>query len=177
LHTERGKGYWRKLFGNSSAPGWLQYTTTFIALAALALSGLSLYLQRKDKRPRLRVTREESYFANQVHLESCRVVNDGRVAVQVVAIHLITSHGNEIPLSPLPENLRPHAAEGEQSLPYWIQPVERARFSVVRNELNQKLRSAGYRGHTNFKLAVVDGLGNKYTVNNAMVVIQPGPYA
>ncbi len=39
----------------SSAPVWLQYATTAIALLAFGLSALSLYFQRRDKRPRLKL--------------------------------------------------------------------------------------------------------------------------
>jgi hypothetical protein len=171
LQAGRGKDSWRKLFGVSST---LQYATTFIALAAFILAVLSLYLQRKDKRPRLKVT-TEFYLAIHFRVLSCQVVNVGGVAVQLVALYLIPPHGTELLLAPVPEYVRPHLAEGEQRLPYWIQPGERVRLTVFEDEVAQMLRSAGYSDYTFFTIAVVDAMGNAYTTHDGVPVGKSAP--
>ncbi len=141
-----------------------------IALLALFVAGYSLYLQRRDKRPRLTVTyndhipRDEegrSYY----DVVSLRAVNGAHVPVRVVALRLGLPDGRVLPLSEVNDSVRPYLLEGEEKLPYKLEPGERARFSTFRTEVKGKVRDAGFRGGVKYQVAIEDAQGNRYAVD------------
>src|SRR5215204_3029845 len=93
------------------------------ALLALFLAGYSLYLQRRDKRPRLSVTYDDHRSYDEegrayYPVVSLRAVNNGHVPVRIVALRLVLPDGRDLPLPEVNDEVRPYLLEGEEKLPY-----------------------------------------------------------
>lgn len=80
-------------------PVWLQYASIFIAFSSLFVSGLTLLLQRRDKRPRLKTVEEihqdSIHDGQRKRLCSYRVANSGSVSIQLLDLRLVLSQTYE----------------------------------------------------------------------------------
>src|SRR3712207_4868998 len=89
-----------------AAPTWLQYASPIIALLGVWLGGWSLCLQRRDKRPRLKIQRGTAVLTaerpNGLNLsdpqEQYLVANPGERTVTVTAVHLLLNGEQRIPI-------------------------------------------------------------------------------
>lgn len=189
--------------GITPPPVWIQYATTFIAVLGLLLSFANLYLQRRDKHPRLKVT-EESYSAYDQgaykQLHSFRVVNIGSVNVRLTDVRIVLSQTYEIrsfsgwlnryttarlrlsrrretPIPKIKEEGWSDLRDGEVDLPHSVEPGERVRLTVETEVLDNILETAGFRSFTTYKVAVVDTLDKRHTTYGTAVLKSKEPPA
>lgn len=189
--------------GITPPPVWIQYATTVIAVLGLLLSFVNLYLQRRDKYPRLKVT-QESYSAHYQgaykQLHSFRVVNVGSVNVRLMDVRivlsqtyqirsfsrwlnrftttrLLLSRRRETPIPKIEEEGWSDLRDGEVDLPHSVEPGERVRLTVDTEVLNNILETAGFRSFAQYKVAVVDTLNKRHTTYGSSVLKSEEPPA
>ena len=138
----------------SGAPVWLQYLTTFIAVLALFLSGLSLFLQRRDKKPKLNIEGSfggVTYEPEPLYIFTVSNPRDRTVTLKQITIGLPGFRKRVFGSLRGPQPLPTKLAHGESAM-YW----------VTFKELKRSLREQGYSNSAPVTLRAHDALGNVY---------------
>jgi len=135
--------------------GFLQ---TLVIAGGLAVSAITLYLSRRDKRPRLLVTvkrslitpsRDEALFVN--------VTNPGSKAVQVFNSGVVPAMHKKYRRG----KLRIPCVQGRE-LPCELQPSGLLHIQIRWSELISALRSSGYDGKPRIAFVVHDAANREY---------------
>ncbi len=177
--------------------------TLLIALAALGVASLSLYLQRRDRLPKLRVSTDDRLPEIGRFIYSVRVVNEGSVPAQVRSVRLFLEQrrrkfrwglppwrvieGRSI-LFPSVEdseedistNLWPNEKSTAKDLPYMLQQGQSVRFATERYTVSKMLGSAGLHGEGGSEdvkvwVGIVDALDRVHAVEDEVYVDPPEP--
>lgn len=167
-----------------------------VALAAVAALVLSIYnyrfqktearLRREEMQEEARLRREEMLPSLKVSSDtrvaqglgqiiySCRIVNNGRVPVEIRTLRIVLGDERTLPMPATDEELRSHLLENEKSIPASptvLQPGQSLRFATSEDRIEAALRGAGFTGgYTKYEVAVVDALDNSYTVEERALV-------
>jgi hypothetical protein len=138
---------------------WVQIITPAVAVVALVLSAWGLYLQRIDKRPRLRVRAKSAWlFAGSEHVAEAyafEVANVGHVPVTVQNLYLRPGHRWNEKIG-WPGGFR----NATHSLPCRLETGESATWYVDRYPIRMFLKSKGFKKSARITLIAADGLNN-----------------
>lgn len=144
-------------------PPWIIAST---AVAALLLSLYNAYTQwrnrqrqeerwRQEKLPNLIVTSDSRVgYGLPVSIYSLRIVNSSGVPVEIRALRMMLPEGRHLPLPQAEPDVRAHKWETEipvgEGLPYVLQPGQSVRFATGKNDMEARLRSAGFTDHLRY---------------------------
>lgn len=134
--------------------------TAFVALLGVTLSGIALYLRRKDKVPVLNTTIQSAFFdyraGNSLMAEHLliKVSNSGEKSVTLSSISLDLKGSNK--------NLFLREHEGEVELPYLISVGESFSFWIKMNEFKKSLRNLDLSGKVEVSALANDGFGTSH---------------
>ena len=138
---------------------WSDGITTAVAIAALFLSLWTLYLQRIDKRPRLRVLAKSAWlFAGSEQIAEAyafEVANVGHVPVTVQNVYLRPGHRWNEKVG-WPGGFRHET----HRLPCRLETGESATWYVDRYPIRMFLKSKRYKKSARVTIIAADGLGN-----------------
>jgi hypothetical protein len=136
-----------------------QGATAAVAVLALILSAWGLYLQRIDKRLRLRVRAKDAWlFAGSEPIEQSyafEVANVGHVPVTVQNLYVRPGHRWNDKLG-WPGGF----STGTRELPCRLEPGESATWYAKRYPVQMFLKSKGYKKSAPTTIIDADGLGN-----------------
>jgi hypothetical protein len=139
---------------------WTAGLTAAVAVLALILSAWGLYLQRIDKRPRLRVRGKCAVLFAGPELSpptyAFEVANVGHVPVTVQSVYLRPGHRWNDKIVWRQEWL----LHESQRLPCRLEPGESATWYVDHYPILMFLKSKGYKKRARVALIAADGLGN-----------------
>ena len=146
--------------------GLAQGMTGLIALAALGVSLYNLHLQRRDKRPQLKITGSLSTLmeANLKPAEDVymiNVANTGQMPTAVTQVYLWDKPDRKIAFPNI---------SGEKPLPCKLDPGDGANWWVGYEALREALRRSGHRGTVRVKLEATDQTGRSHTTRTKIKV-------
>ncbi len=105
---------------------------------------------------------------------SCRVVNDGRVPVEIRTLRIVLGKERTLPMPATDEELRSYLLENEKPIPISptvLQPGQSQRFATSQDRIKAALREAGFAsGSIKYEVAVVDSLDDSYTLEQSAIV-------
>lgn len=146
------------------APTWLQYASPAIAALGLVLAILSLWLQRRDKRPRLPIRHKTAMLPGAPRPSDPRVqflvANPGEQTITVTSVHLLLRGGQRIPI----HNGWMLDTEGNLgfiiSLPCKLTAGESISLFADLRPLATHLKRMAYYPKASFKIEVTDAVRN-----------------
>lgn len=153
----------------------IQGATAAIALGALILSIYNNYLQRRDKRPQLKIRGSVGWLLSSTLSESSggeyfiEVANTGQMPVTISQIY-IGIKGDEKLAFP------PGLLGAERSLPCRIEIGDSAQWWIDLNKLRVQLKEVGYKGWASVTLLVHDKLGTYHSKRVTIRVSEPPWY-
>lgn len=146
-----------------------QTVTAIMATAALIVSIISLYLQRRDKRPQLRVTGSVSTLVDAElkpveYVYMLSVANRGQMPTTVTQVYLWDKPDWKIVFP---------AVRGQMTLPCKLEPGEGTSWWVNYEELREALRQMGHEGKIRVKLEATDATGGSHTKRENIILNAP----
>jgi hypothetical protein len=152
----------------NDAPTWLQYASPAIASLGLVLACLSLWLQRLDKRPRLRIQHKTAMLTSGPHVSDAwaqfHVANSGEQTITVTSVHLLLRDGRRIPIVGIRDRMiDTDGSPSFVSLPRKLTAGESVSLLTELHPLAKQLRSMSYCPKAKFKIEVTDAADKKYT--------------
>ncbi|MDP9476210.1 MAG: hypothetical protein M3R38_11115 [Actinomycetota bacterium] len=149
-----------------NVPTWLQYASPVVSLLALGLAVLSLYLQRRDKHPRLKIRHKTAMVPSLPSPDDPRaqfhVANPGEQTITVSAVHLVLKGGRRIPVTG-GWMIDTEGKLGFITLPCKLTSGESVSFLTDLRQLAKVLESMGYYPKAKFKIEVTDATDKTYT--------------
>ena len=151
-----------------NAPTWLQYASPLIASIGLVLACLSLWLQRRDKRPRLKIQHKTAMLTSGPHLSEpwaqFHVANSGERTITVTSVHLLLGKGRRIPIASVHDKmLDKEGSFSFISFPCQLTAGESVSFLTELRPLAMRLRSMNYYPKAKFKIEVTDATDKGHT--------------
>jgi hypothetical protein len=151
-----------------NAPTWLQYASPLIASLGVVLACLSLWLQRRDKRPRLRIQHKTAMLTSGPHVSEpwaqFHVANSGERTITVTSMHLLLGKGLRIPIVGFNDKMLDK--EGNLSFisfPCQLTAGESVSLLTELRPLAKQLRSMDHDPKAKFKIEVTDATDKRYT--------------
>ncbi len=146
-----------------------QTVTAIVATAALIVSVLSLYLQRRDKRPRLKITGSLSTFTDGdfnpgEHVYMLGVANRGSIPVTVTQLYIWYSRSWKFVFPEI---------RGTRPLPCRLDPGDGSSWWVGYEALREALRRSGLKGKVTIKIEATDATGGCHATRARIVLNAP----
>ncbi len=146
-----------------------QTVTAIVATAALIVSIISLVLQRRDRRPRLKITGSLSTFMDHnfnagEHVYMLNVANKGATPVTVTQLYIWYSRSWKFAFPEI---------RGDRPLPCKLDPEDGARWWVGYEALREALRRSGLKGKVRIKIEATDATGGSHATRTRIVLNSP----
>jgi hypothetical protein len=149
--------------------GATQAVTAVVAVVALVVSTISLYLQRRDKRPLLKIRGSIAtlYGSDNEPVENVYwfdVANIGQIPATVTQIYVWDKPDWKWAFQDL---------RGQSAFPCKLEPGEGAGWWVNYEVLREVLRRNGHRGKVRVKLEARDATGGSHTERTKITLNAP----
>ena len=148
--------------------GITQAITAIVAVAALAVSIISIRRQQRDRSPQLKVrgsltTLMDSNFEVVEYVYMITVANHSTTPVKVTGLYVWDTPQWKMVFP----NIR---GEQDKQLPCKLEPWESASWWVNYESLREALRRQGHQGKHRIKLEAVDGTGRSHFKRTAILL-------
>lgn len=112
-------------------------------------------------------------------LRSYRVVNTGLVPVEIRILRMVMKNGQTFPLPAVTDALKARLWENEKPVngftPFTLTPGNSVRFATMKEGMDSTVRKAGFSNFVQFEVAVEDALGNRFAVEESVLLSGPDP--
>jgi hypothetical protein len=149
--------------------GITQAITAMVAVAALVVSIIALYLQRRDRLPKLEISGSLSTHLGadlmpHEHVYTIKVANHSAVPVTVAQLYIWDKPNWKMTVL---------GWRGDKPLPCKLEPWDGASWWANYEGLRERLREQGHRGKLKIKLGATDASGGSHFKRTTIVLNAP----